>query len=576
MSRAAAFLVLLTALSACSQAQTAVRSNDDARMGWWREARFGIFIHWGVYAQLAGVWKEKEVRGVGEWIMDTAKIPVAEYETVAAAFHPSAFDAGRWVRAAKDAGMRYIVITSKHHDGFCMFDSKETDWDIVDRTPFKRDPLKELAAACEKEGLRLCFYHSIMDWHHPLAKGESFPKYVAHLKAQLKELLTGYGKIGVLWFDGEWIDEWTEAQGKDLYAYCRSLQDDLIVNNRVGKGRNGMQGLSKDADSAGDFGTPEQEVPAKGLPGVDWETCMTMNDTWGWKKHDANWKSTRTLLRTLVDVASKGGNFLLNVGPTEKGEIPTASLERLASMGQWLAANGESVYGTKSSPFERLPFGRCTQKPGRLYLHVFDWPASGRLVVPGLKNSVKAARLLAEDRAVAFVRDGGDWVLAVGPKAPNPDVSVILLEIAGAPEVEPLRIREAADGSVTLLAADARCVGESARIEAKGETFVVGYWTGALDRAEWSFEVPKAGRFEVDMTTALDAANPVNEFAVSVGNAKLVGRVPPTGAWNKFTTRTIGSVEIATPGLQTLTVAPAGALKGALMNLAVVRLRRLS
>src|SRR5688572_405704 len=312
------------------------KEHRDARMKWWREARFGMFIHWGLYAIPAGEWKGKEVKGIGEWIMNYAKIPVPEYEQLAGQFNPVKFDAKQWVRIAKDAGMKYIVITSKHHDGFCLWDSKVSDYDVM-ATPFKRDILKELADACREEGIKLCFYHSIMDWHHPDAQAPNYPDYnrrkgepnpnwaryrEEYLKPQLKELLTNYGDIGVMWFDGEWVPDWTEEQGKELYAFCRSIQPKLIVNNRVGKARNSMKGMNKYAGAAGDFGTPEQEVPPTGFPGVDWESCMTMNDTWGFKKNDENWKSEKKLIHTLIETASKGGNFLLNVGPTAEGEIP--------------------------------------------------------------------------------------------------------------------------------------------------------------------------------------------------------------------------------------------------------------
>ncbi len=237
----------------------------DERMAWWREARLGLFIHWGLYAVPAGTYKGERVNGIGEWIMNNGKIPVAEYEKFAEQFNPVGFNADEWVRLAKNAGMKYIVITSKHHDGFAMYGSKVSKYNIVDATPFKRDPMKELAAACKKEGIKLCFYHSIMDWHHPDAQAPFYPNYndtsksnpnfdryvENYMKPQLAELLTNYGPIGVLWFDGEWVKDWTEPQGKALYAYVRSLQPTILINNRVGKGRQGMEGLSKSAGGRG-------------------------------------------------------------------------------------------------------------------------------------------------------------------------------------------------------------------------------------------------------------------------------------------------------------------------------------
>ena len=418
----------------------------DERMEWWREARFGMFIHWGLYAVPAGEWKGEKVPGIGEWIMERAKIPVSEYESLAKQFNPVKFDAQQWVQIAKNAGMKYIVITSKHHDGFCLWDTKYTDYDVIDATPFKRDILGELAEECRKQGIKLCFYHSIMDWHHPDAQAPFYPKYndtsksnpnfdryvEYYLKGQLKELVQNYGPLGIMWFDGEWIKDWTREMGWDMFEYCLSLQPDTIVNNRVGNGRQGMRGLSKSDEFAGDYGTPEQEIPATGLPGVDWETCMTMNDTWGYKSYDNNWKSREDLLHKLVDIASKGGNFLLNVGPTAEGLIPGPSVERLAAIGEWMKVNSESIYGTTASPLGEVPWGRCTAKPGRLYLHVFDWPANGKLEVAGLKNKIKKAYLLADKKRAKLLvtRESKEKVVITVPsKAVDPVNTVIVLEI---------------------------------------------------------------------------------------------------------------------------------------------------
>ncbi len=436
-----------TAAAKSSGDEPVEQVRDNERMQWWREARFGMFIHWGLYAVPAGEWKGKRIGGIGEWIMNNAHIPVEEYEKLAGQFNPVKFDADQWVRIAKNAGMKYIVITSKHHDGFCLWDSKVTKYDIMDASPFKRDILKELSRACKKQGIRLCFYHSIMDWRHPDAQAPFYPNYndgsksnpnfaryaETYMKPQLKELVENYGPLGVLWFDGEWIKDWTEPQGKALYRYVRSLQPDILINNRVGKGRKGMQGLSKgDQEYAGDFGTPEQQIPAKGLPGVDWESCMTMNDTWGYKSSDHNWKSAEDLLHKLADIASKGGNFLLNVGPTAEGLIPAASVERLAAIGAWMKVNGESIAGTTPSPLGRVPWGRCTARPGKLYMHVFDWPKDGKLVVSGLKNKVARAYLLADDKrqALGVAREGeSDLVVAVPNQAVDPINTVVVLEI---------------------------------------------------------------------------------------------------------------------------------------------------
>lgn len=421
----------------------------DMRMEWWRNARFGMFIHWGLYAVPAGMWKGQKIPGIGEWIMASANIPVAEYAPLAKQFNPAKFDAARWVSIAKNAGMKYIVITSKHHDGFSLWGSNISDYDVVDSTPYRKDILAALTKECRRQGVKMCFYHSILDWHHPAqyvnpnakdprsehANDKIHPErkadYVRYMKAQLKELIVSYDPA-VLWFDGEWVDWWTEPDGKDLYDYVRSLKNNIIVNNRVGKGRKGMQGLNKGPGYAGDFGTPEQEIPATGQPGVDWESCMTMNDTWGYKSFDNNWKSTEQLVRNLVDIVSKGGNYLLNVGPTAEGLIPEASVQRLAEIGKWMDVNAEAIYGTTASPFAQPKWGRFTKKPGLLFAHVFDWPKDGLLRIPALKQNISKAFLLTAggSQTLQVKQSDSGIVVSLPDKAPSTIDSVVKLELA--------------------------------------------------------------------------------------------------------------------------------------------------
>ncbi len=427
------------------------KARHDARMDWWRRARFGMFIHWGVYAVPAGVWKGKPTPGTGEWIMDQANIPVEQYEQLALKFNPVKYDPAEWVRIAKDAGMKYIVITSKHHDGFCLFDTKATHWDVVDATPYGKDLLMPLAAECRKQGLKFCVYYSIMDWHHPAQYRGSEKRYnptrihpqrkaeyLAYVKQQLEELLASCDPE-VLWFDGEWPAWYTGDDGREIYRFLRKLKPRIIVNNRVGKGRKGMEGLNKgDQPYAGDFGTPEQQIPATGLGNVDWESCMTMNHTWGYRGDDHDWKSTRTLVRNLVDIASKGGNYLLNVGPTAEGLIPAASVERLAGIGAWMKANGESIYGTTASPFEKTPWGRCTQKslPGgktRLDLHLFDWPGAARLALPKTTGKPTRAYLLDGGQALSLGVESGQTIIQLPVQAPDKIATVVAVDLDGRP-----------------------------------------------------------------------------------------------------------------------------------------------
>ncbi len=438
-------------VSSPAQQEDAKSEKPDPRLDWWREARFGMFIHWGLYSVPAGKWGDSTRHA--EWIMTTAQIPVPEYEKFLGQFNPVKFDADAWARKAKDAGMDYIVITSKHHDGFALFDSKVSDYDIM-RTPFKRDIMKELAAACRKVGIRICWYHSIMDWHHPdylprrgwekkgpkmrSAEGADYERYVAYMRGQVKELLTNYGPIGIMWFDGEWESTWRHEQGLELYKLCLELQPDVIVNDRVDKGRRGHSGIIAEG-YGGDYGTPEQNIPAEVARGIDWETCMTMNGHWGYNAADNKWKSSTDLIRKLIDIASKGGNFLLNIGPKADGTFPVEADQRLAEMGAWMKGHRAAIKGTKGSILGKPSWGRCTvaRRGGRtyLYLSVFDWPKDGRLLVPGLGSTPAAVSLMGNGKALTAERSDADLLIHVPAEAPNVHASVIVVEIEGEPLV---------------------------------------------------------------------------------------------------------------------------------------------
>ena len=377
------------------------KSDFDERMSWWRDAKFGLFIHWGPYAVPAGIYKGEEIEGIGEWIMDKGHIPIKEYEKFAKQFNPENFDADNWAKLMKEAGMKYVVITSKHHDGFALWDSKVSNYDIKDFSPYGKDILKELSQACKKYGIKFGLYHSIMDWHHPFAQSinepnydvlkndtirsnPNFPKYVEeYLKVQLKELIDNYDPE-IIWFDGEWIPDFTHEQGKDLYQYLRSLKPSIIINNRVDKGRQGYMGMNDGKlDYAGDFGTPEQEI-LQTTSSMDWESCMTMNNTWGFKKNDHDWKSVKTLIDNLIDVTAKGGNYLLNVGPTANGIIPEPSVVRLKRMGKWLKVNGEAVFNTEKLilNYKQGNSIRYTKKKGQnIYYAISLEKPSGKIVL---------------------------------------------------------------------------------------------------------------------------------------------------------------------------------------------------
>jgi alpha-L-fucosidase len=434
---------------------TETPAQKDARMAWWREARFGMFIHWGLYSIPAGTWDGKQIPGIGEWIMNNASIPVADYKALAGQFNPTGFSAHDIVALAKSAGMKYIVITAKHHDGFAMFDSKANAFNIVAATPFHRDPLKELAEECRKQGIQLGFYYSQdQDWtapgasailrgnHDPVthhwdpAQDGDFDTYL-HTKAipQIKELLTNYGEFpAVVWFDTPTANM-TPARAAEIVALVNQ-HPNLIWNNRLGGGYKG------------DTETPEQTIPAQGFPGRDWESCMTINDTWGFKSYDTNFKPAETLLRNLIDIASKGGNYLLNIGPDSHGIVPQAEVDRLHAMGAWLKVNGEAIYGTGPtlfgaeagafSPTEKDSKGkpkwvpawnwRSTTAPDKIYIEIFNWP-TGAFHLENVPRTVTKAYLLAGSAhtPLKLTANGGGLDIQLPPQAPDPISSVLVL-----------------------------------------------------------------------------------------------------------------------------------------------------
>jgi alpha-L-fucosidase len=360
-------------------------SQGDDHLSWWRAARFGMFIHWGPVA----------LKGTEIGWSRGKDVPTEEYDSLYRQFNPTEFDADEWVRIAKAAGMKYIVITSKHHDGFCLWDSAYTDYDIMS-TPFRRDVLAELSAACRRHGLKFCTYYSICDWHHPDyptdspgGKGKkpspNMPRYVEYLKNQLRELIEKYGPLGVLWFDGQWEPPWTPEYGDDLYRFLKDIQPDLIINNRVSKGRQGIAGTTKqNADNPGDYDTPEQHIGAfnRDRP---WETCMTICRQWAWKPDD-DMKSLKACVDALVRTAGGDGNFLFNVGPMPDGRIEPRQAERLRKMGAWLDKYGESIYGTRGGPLKPSSVGASTCTGNKMYVHILNWPDDGVLLPPTLRG----------------------------------------------------------------------------------------------------------------------------------------------------------------------------------------------
>ena len=483
---------------------------DRSRLEWWREARFGLFIHWGLYAIPAGVWNGKAVQGLGEWIMYNARIPVKDYEKLAGRFDPVEFDADEWVDIAKRAGMRYLVITAKHHDGFALFESACSSYNIAAATPFGRDVLAELAKACVKAGLRLGFYYSQdQDWHDPDGawndwdydeEAKDFDRYFrGKVIPQVTELLTKYGPVGLIWFDTPYTIG--ERHSKELRELVHRLQPDCLVNGRVG-------------NDMGDYGSlGDNQIPVGTISG-DYETPATMNDTWGFRSDDHNWKSAETLLYLLIDLAGKGINYLLNVGPDEKGRIPAASVERLERIGAWLRVNGQAVYGTQAGPFPyELSWGRITSRGAKLYLIFFRPPRDG-FELFGLRNRVLRGHVLGGGEIeVTQVRDDSmshDSIRLSGFGGKDPGLyPVVALDLEGEPEVDELPLQQP-DGSVTLPAFMAEIdagagTGPAASLEITRAGFT-DEWHDIGTSIGWTFKLVKPGRFEVRVLSSAPGA----------------------------------------------------------------------
>ncbi len=450
--------------------QAPIRPYDAAqqkRLAWFTQARLGLFVHWGLYSIPAGHWPGRESKNNAEWIMLQENIPSADYEKLATVFNPVKFDAKAWVAVAKAAGMKYLVVTAKHHDGFSMYGSKVSPYNIVDATPFKRDPIKELADACHAAGIVFCVYYSVADWHHPefpakysqsarnLPPWDTTPrgfhgapnpnadigKYADYMRAQVRELLTRYGDIGIVWFDaggalrvenrGELI------KGDELVKMINELQPNCLVNNRAGV--------------LADYGTPEQRIPG-GKVVEPFEVCMTLNQHWGYNAEDHNWKSPALVVRNIADIVSKGGNYLLNVGPTAEGEIPAESIHILTEVGKWTHANAEAVYGAGPTPFgaelghedpsQKDRNGnpvwiardewRCTSKPGKLFFIMLKWPGS-EFALPHFSNRVKAAYWLsdASHAPLKLTTNGDRRSIQLPEIAPEGIAPVLCVEIEG-------------------------------------------------------------------------------------------------------------------------------------------------
>jgi len=560
-----------SANSTMSKPNFLVIISDDEKMytnnipAWFKDGKFGMFIHWGPYSVLAGEWNGKRIEqgDIAEWIMERFQIPVEEYRKIAATFNPTGFDAKEWVALAKEAGMKYIIITSKHHDGFAMYDSNVSDYNIVDYTPFGRDPLKELSAACAEAGLKFCVYYSHReDWEHPYAYGntwdfdssqtnldtmdypELFRKYLDEKAVpQIRELLTNYGPLGIVWFDR---GMYTQEQGKEFADLVHTLQPNCLVNGRVGH---------YDKELLGDY----QSLTDNGMPmgGIEeyWETPQTLNDTWGYSKSDQNWKSSEEIIRRMVAIVSKGGNYLLNIGPTGEGDIPWPSVNILKEVGEWISQNGESIYGTSPSPFPyELPWGFCTSKEDLLYLHVFDWPEDGVLKVDGLNNNVqKAYMLLNKGESLQVQNKKNGQIQITLPVNPADNInSVVVMKISGKPDVDPLVIQQHENEPVLLDYLTAATHGRVVkRFNRKGESeqFHISKMEGPEDIIEWQVDITSPGLYDVFINYAAIPGWEDCSYIVESDNESIKATVKSTQGWYEYKTEKIGRFNVSESGV---------------------------
>ena len=541
---------------------------NEQRLDWFRDAKFGMFITWGPYSQLAGEWNGQKVpvEQAAEWIMRLLKIPASEYREFAHKLNPVKFNAQEWVQLAKATGMKYIVITAKHCDGFAMYQSKVSPYNIVDWTTFKRDPMKELSLACAEEGIKLCFYYNQkMDWDHPGSFGndwdydnywggyfgelydhEKYTKYLEEkAKPQIRELLTNYGPIGILWFDS---GLYTTEQGMEFVKIVNDLQPATLVNSRVG---NYFQELLGDYQSMEDNG-----IPAGGLKEY-FESHGTLNNTWGFSKFDTLWKSPETVIQNLVKIVSSGGNYLLNMRPKGNGEIPAATVEIFGKVGSWVERNAESIYGTTANPFGELPWGYCTVRGSKLYLFVRDWSQDGILILPGLKNAVTSAYLLNDKSTKLAVTQAEKQTRIFLPlKAPDDPISVLVLDIDGSPKVDLPVVLQGENGTIKLDYLKAITHGKSmTRFNRKGG-YHISKWTGPEDSVDWIIHVDKPGAFQVSIDYAAKKEWEGKVFEIIVAASTFKTSVLYTGDWFEYHKFPVGYIEHLNPGDYTVTIRP--------------------
>ncbi|MDN3656625.1 alpha-L-fucosidase [Ferruginibacter paludis] len=563
--------IVLYGATVSAQVTTAL-PEQNPKTKWFQEARFGMFIHWGLFAGHAGTYKGKKYYGISEWLQHRAKIPAKEYEQFAANFNPVDFDAEQWVSFAKASGIKYIVITAKHHEGFAMFKSMVSAFNIVDATPYKKDPMKALATACKKAGIKLGFYYSqFQDWHEPNGGGNNWDfdetkkdypvYYAAKAIPQIKELLTNYGDLGLIWFDTP--GDMTPEQSAEFLKKVKGWQPNCLVSSRVG---NGLGDYT-------DFG--DGEVPAGVVKGP-WEAIFTHNDSWGYSSFDNNFKTPKEIIRLLTTIASKGGNLLLNIGPMANGKIPDASQKYFLATGEWLNKNGESIYGTTSSLIKPQPWGVTTNKPGKLFIHIFQSPLNGKISVPLKGITIRKVYWLSNKKQVAAAMTATGLELRLPAALPDLRDAVVAVEYSGTmtenydtPETWSMQYSEFS------LLPDFATVKGNATISPVTYSHYFGDWKHAVciknlqlptDEVSFNIQVKEKGDYKITLEYAAGKDSEGEEGILEIGGQQFPFQVLKTGEhdeWKPLTwiRQTITILSVTKPGSYTLKMMPAKAGK---------------
>jgi len=544
----------------------------DSRVEWWREARFGMFIHWGIYSLPGGEWKGKKVSGYAEHLMRKEKIPRTEYLELAHQFNPVKFNADTWVKTAKAAGMRYMIITAKHHDGFAMFNSDISDYNVVKQTAWKHDPMADLSAACKKYGIKFGFYYShAFDWEHPDAPGndwdyknpggdlnlfggrnwydvrpELLPKAVNYVNTkaipQIKELIHKYHP-DILWFDTP--QKLPLSENIRILKAIRETDPNVVVNGRLARGGGGldMGDYKNTADRPAEF------FPVEG----DWEAIPTTNESYGYSKFDKSHKPISFFIQLLAKAASRGGNLLMNIGPMGDGEFAPEDKAILSGIGKWMDKNSASIYQTTKTPLPFQSWGVSTRKGNLLYLHVFNWPANGNLVIGGLKSNIMKAYLLTDPdkKALSFNRiDPLDMNIHVPAQAPDVVNTVIVLETKGDIETDKTRLLASTGETNHLLAFDAELIGKGFGFgDGKTDHYYVDGWKSADQHIQWSFRLIQPAKFKIVLKYLADS-NDEGTYELKLGELIKSGKIESVPK-EQVKEEEIGTVNLQ-PGTHTL------------------------